>query len=77
MSYWITVFVLFIVLYLVVEELIYYFWNRYVYGPNLERKSKWKKKISTIWKVMTTILTFFKKKRPIEIQEANEEKNSM
>ncbi|MEH7438351.1 hypothetical protein V7182_12815 [Neobacillus drentensis] len=77
MSYWITIFVLFIVLFLVVEELIYYFWNRYVYGPNLERKSNWKKRITTIWKVMTTFFTFFKKKQPIEIQEANEEKSSM
>ncbi|MGG3563056.1 hypothetical protein ABES03_15795 [Neobacillus rhizosphaerae] len=77
MSYWITVFVLFIALFIVVEELIYYFWNRIVYGPNLERRSKWKKRMITFWKVITTILTLFKKKRPIEIQEANEEKSSM
>lgn len=77
MSYWVTVFALFIVLLLVVEELIYYSWNRYVYGPNLERKAKWKNSMISIWKKLTKIIVFFKKKQPTDIQEAKNEKSSM
>ncbi|MDQ1146365.1 hypothetical protein QE429_003192 [Bacillus sp. SORGH_AS 510] len=77
MSYWVTVFILFIVLLLVVEELIYYFWNRYVYGPNIERKAKWKNRRISLWKKLKTIIFIFKKKQPTDIQDANNEKSSM
>jgi hypothetical protein len=41
MWFWITISALCFVLLLIVEEFIYYFWNRYVYGANYERKRRW------------------------------------
>lgn len=46
MWFWITISVIVFVFLLVVEELIYYFWNRYVYGENYERKRRWWSRLS-------------------------------
>ncbi|MFJ7726489.1 hypothetical protein ACIQXV_10015 [Neobacillus sp. NPDC097160] len=68
MSYWMTTTALFFGLFIVIEESIYYFWNRYVYGPNEERKRKWKERAKAI-------LRIFKRKQYIDIQETNNEKS--
>ncbi|WML39319.1 hypothetical protein RCG19_19370 [Neobacillus sp. OS1-2] len=54
---------------MVLEESIYYFWNRYVYGPNVERKRKWNSRLKAVWR-------FFKRKQVVEIHEMNKEKSS-
>ncbi|MBO0961838.1 hypothetical protein J1P26_19210 [Neobacillus sp. MM2021_6] len=54
---------------MVLEESIYYFWNRYVYGPNVERKRKWNNRLKAVWR-------FFKRKQVVEIHEMNKEKSS-
>ncbi|EKN65713.1 hypothetical protein BABA_19011 [Neobacillus bataviensis LMG 21833] len=54
---------------IVLEESIYYFWNRYVYGPNEERTRKWKNRLKTI-------RGFLKRKQYDNIQETNNEKSS-
>lgn len=77
MSYWITVFVWAIVLLLIAEECLYYFWNRYVYGPNLERRRKWKNRMLTVREKGKAIIFFFKKKPQPDIQETKKEKSSM
>jgi hypothetical protein len=46
MWFWITISALLFVLLLVAEEFIYFFWNRYVYGANSERKRRWSGKLS-------------------------------
>ncbi|MEH7073191.1 hypothetical protein [Neobacillus drentensis] len=40
-----------ILLFIGVEETIYYAWNRYVYGPNFEGKRKWWNglKVGLVW----------------------------
>ncbi|MFF2448130.1 hypothetical protein ACFVSW_13615 [Neobacillus sp. NPDC058068] len=70
MSFWITICGLFFGLLLIIEELIYFSWNRYVYGPNLERKMKRKKRIK--W-----LLALFKRKAPAEIHETNQKESPM
>jgi hypothetical protein len=69
MLFWITICGLFFGLLLIIEEVIYYSWNRYVYGPNLERKRKWKKRL-------TAVLRLFKRKHQTEIHETESEKSS-
>ena len=54
---------------MVLEESIYYTWNRYVYGPNEERKRKWKTRLKTVKSV-------FKIKQVVEIHDMNNEKSS-
>lgn len=66
---WLMIGVWFCVLLLIMEESIYYFWNRYVYGPDYERRNKWKKR-------MMSIVSFFKKKKEEEMQEQNTEGSS-
>jgi hypothetical protein len=69
MWFWVTISTLIFIVLMIVEEANYYFWNRYVYGPNVERKVNWKKRISTV-------LTLFKKKHLTDINETNREKSS-
>jgi hypothetical protein len=64
--FWITV--LFFLLF-IMEELIYYLWNRYIYGANNEKNRKWQNRL-------TMIITFFKRKKPIDIQEVEQQKSS-
>ncbi len=68
MSVWFWITVLFFLL-VIVEELIYYLWNRYIYEAKNERCEKRKNR-------MIAILTFFKKKQPIEFQEVDQQKSS-
>lgn len=70
MWFWLTFYAIIFVLLLIIEELIYYFWNRYVYGPNVERKTIWKKRIK--W-----MLAIFRKKPAVEIRETNHEESSL
>ncbi|WP_066064631.1 hypothetical protein [Neobacillus soli] len=69
MWYWITISTLFILLLIVIEESIYYFWNRYVYGTNDVRRRKWTKRL-------TSVITFFKRKRTAEIHETKKEESA-
>lgn len=69
MWYLIIVIALFFCLLMFLEESIYYFWNQYVFGPNVERKRKWRKRAKTI-------ISFFKRKQKVDIQETNNEKSS-
>lgn len=48
MWFWIAISALFFVLLLVAEEFIYYFWNRYVYGTNYEKKRRWSNRLSVV-----------------------------
>ncbi|ETI67723.1 hypothetical protein [Neobacillus vireti] len=70
MSFWITICGLFFGLLLIIEELIYFSWNRYVYGPNLERKMKRKNRIK--W-----LLALFKRKTVAEIHETNQKESPL
>ncbi|MBT2658201.1 hypothetical protein J7E81_23660 [Bacillus sp. ISL-18] len=56
-------------LFVVLEESIYYSWNRYVYGKNVEMGGKWKNR----WLV---VLRLFKRDKPIVIETSNQEKSS-
>jgi hypothetical protein len=44
MWYWIAVALSIYILFIILEESVYYLWNRYVYGPK-ERKARFWKKI--------------------------------
>ncbi|ULT59144.1 hypothetical protein L1999_11730 [Neobacillus drentensis] len=56
-------------LFVVLEESIYYSWNRYVYGKNVERRGKWKHR----WLV---VLRLFKRNKRIVVETKNQEKSS-
>ncbi|MEH7094285.1 hypothetical protein [Neobacillus vireti] len=56
-------------LFVVLEESIYYSWNRYVYGKNVEMRGKWKNR----WLV---VLRFFKRNKQIVVEATNQEKSS-
>ncbi|AZU61816.1 hypothetical protein [Neobacillus mesonae] len=45
MSDWITIFAIVIIMIAVVEELIYYIWNRYLYGKKEKRQRRWLQKL--------------------------------
>lgn len=47
MWFWITISILCFALLLVIEEFVYYFWNRYVYGTKIEKKRKWRSRLLT------------------------------
>ncbi|GHH96842.1 hypothetical protein [Neobacillus kokaensis] len=61
MWYWMTLFILVIVLIAVLEELIYYFWNRYVYGKRQRKHGRWYQK-AAVW------FTGLKRKRQKDLQ---------
>lgn len=48
MSDWITIFAIVIIVIAVVEELIYYIWNRYLYGKKEKRQRRWLQKL-VLW----------------------------
>lgn len=56
-------------LFVVLEESIYYSWNRYVYGKNVEMRGKWKNRL-------LVVLRFFKRNKPIVVETNNQEKSS-
>jgi len=68
MSVWLIITAAFL-LFVVLEESIYYSWNRYVYGKNTEIRGKWKNR----WLV---VLRFFKRNKPIVVGTNNQEKSS-
>ncbi|MGG3470662.1 hypothetical protein ABES02_24645 [Neobacillus pocheonensis] len=70
MWYWASIFALLCCLFLIIEELIYYLWNRYVYGPNFESQNRWKKRYNAF-------VRFFKRKTNTDIHENNNEKSSL
>lgn len=70
MWYWASIFALFCCLFLIIEELIYYLWNRYVYGPNNGRKNRWKNRYHAF-------VRFFKRKPATDIHKSNNEKSSL
>ncbi|WHY79684.1 hypothetical protein QNH20_11280 [Neobacillus sp. WH10] len=57
-------------IFVIIEESIYYFWNRYVYGPNVETKMKWKKRVKRLQSILI-------KKPAVESRESNQEKSSL
>ncbi|MCL6572382.1 MAG: hypothetical protein K6T88_11965 [Bacillus sp. (in: Bacteria)] len=69
MWFWITITTLSFILLIIIEESIYYFWNRYVFGPNNARRNKWKSRF-------TAISTFFKRRSTTELHETNKTKSS-
>jgi hypothetical protein len=70
MSYWMWFFGLIIVFLIVMEESIYYLWNRYVYGPNHERINRWKHRTNKV-------IHLFKRKHKEGGRETNQEKSSI
>ena len=68
MSVWLMITAAFF-LFVVLEESIYYSWNRYVYGKNMEMRRKWKNRLFVV-------LRFFKRTKPIVIETNNQEKSS-
>ncbi|MED4205113.1 hypothetical protein [Neobacillus mesonae] len=48
MSDWITIFAIVIIVIAFVEELIYYIWNRYLYGKKEKRQRRWLQKL-VLW----------------------------
>lgn len=48
MSDWITIFAIVIIVIAVVEELIYYIWNRYLYGKKEKKQRRWLQKL-VLW----------------------------
>ncbi|MED3562952.1 hypothetical protein [Bacillus xiapuensis] len=49
---------------IVLEEMINWGWNRYLYGPNLERKQKWKKRMNSITEKSKKIRTKSQSSKP-------------
>jgi len=45
MGVWINIVVMWFILFILAEELLYYFWNRYVYGPKKRKPRYWKSRI--------------------------------
>ncbi|MEH7376124.1 hypothetical protein [Neobacillus drentensis] len=70
MWFWITISALCFVLLLILEEFIYYFWNRYVYGANYERKRRWRGRLP----VASVIFKRLFHKREKEISNTNSDK---
>jgi len=70
MWFWLTFCIIIFGIFVIIEESIYYFWNRYVYGPNVETKMKWKKSVKRL-------LSIVKKKPVVESRETNQEKSSL
>ncbi|MEH7355656.1 hypothetical protein V7150_19190 [Neobacillus drentensis] len=70
MGVWLTFCIIIFGIFVIIEELIYYFWNRYVYGPNVETKMKWKKRVKRLQSI-------YKKKPAVESRESNQEKSSL
>ncbi|SMQ76053.1 hypothetical protein SAMN05444673_2637 [Bacillus sp. OV166] len=70
MWFWITISALCFVLLLFLEEFIYYFWNRYVYGANYERKWRWWSKLSVAGVIFKRVFH----KREKEISNSNSDK---
>jgi len=68
MTVWIMIAVVFII-FVALEELIYYSWNRHVYGKNFKLRQKWKNRLFVV-------LAFFKRKKTIVIETKNQEKSS-
>lgn len=56
----------------VIEESTYYFWNRYVYGPNVQRTEKWKN-----WLAILVMLIRRKHKNTEPTEPNNHEKGSL
>jgi hypothetical protein len=68
MSVWYLITAAFL-LFVVLEESIYYSWKRYVYGKNMEMRR--------IWKIrLFVVLRLFKRTKPIVIETNNQEKSS-
>ncbi|MFJ5761276.1 hypothetical protein ACIQAA_19660 [Neobacillus sp. NPDC093182] len=42
MWYWISIAAGIYILFIILEESVYYLWNRYVYGPKERKSSRWK-----------------------------------
>jgi hypothetical protein len=68
MSVWLTITAAFF-LFVFLEESIYYSWNRYIFGKNVEMRRKWKNRL-------LVVLTFFKRNKPIVVETNNREKSS-
>nr|WP_263327520.1 hypothetical protein [Neobacillus sp. Marseille-Q6967] len=47
MWFWINLIVFVYVLFAILEESMYYFWNRYVYGPKDVKPRYWKNRLAT------------------------------
>ncbi|WP_423802060.1 hypothetical protein [Neobacillus sp. SAB-20_R2A] len=54
----------------VIEETTNYFWNRYVYGPNVQRKEKWKNRFSIL------VMLIRRKHKNTETTEPNNHEKS-
>jgi len=52
MGVWLTFCIIIFGIFVIIEESIYYFWNRYVYGPNVETKMKWKKRFKRLQSIL-------------------------
>lgn len=68
MSIWYMLTVLLFLL-ILFEESIYYGWNRYLYGENIEMKEKWKKRIFQV-------ISLLKRNKQVIIQQSDQEKSS-
>ena len=68
MSLWFTIMLLFL-LFICVEETIYFTWNRYLFGKNNNRKRKWGNGV-------IRVMTFLKRRKPLKIKQSNKEKSS-
>ncbi|PLS07217.1 hypothetical protein [Neobacillus cucumis] len=56
-------------LFVILEEAIYYSWNRYLYGKNIEMRQKWKTRI-------LNVRSLFRRKKQMVIQHSDQEKSS-
>ncbi|MEH7414609.1 hypothetical protein V7266_04850 [Neobacillus drentensis] len=68
MSVWIMILAAFL-LFIVLEETIYYSWNRYVYGKNYLMRQKWKNRF-------LHVLAVFKRNKSIDVETNHQEKSS-
>ncbi|WP_160718998.1 hypothetical protein [Bacillus sp. USDA818B3_A] len=68
MSIWYRLIGLFF-LFVLIEEAIYYSWNRYLYGKDFGRRQKWKTRLLLVF-------SFFKRKEHIVIEHSEYEEKS-
>jgi transposase len=70
MWFWVTICAIIFGVFLIMEELIYYLWNQYVYGPNVERQLKRKERVK--W-----LLALLKKRPPAKFNDKNQKESSL
>ncbi|MDQ0971906.1 hypothetical protein QFZ31_001784 [Neobacillus niacini] len=72
MWYWISIAAGIYILFIILEESVYYLWNRYVYGPKERKARRWKRIILEMAFIIQLHLLEFRRKHTHKVSSGKQ-----